>query len=99
MQRIDDRTMEKVELLAKLSLEEDERKHAMEEMEKLLTYMEELEAIDTTTTEALIHVLPKENVFREDRVTNGDGRESFMRNVPKSRDGQLVVPRTIQTQE
>lgn len=99
MQRIDDATMDNVELLSKLSLSWEERSKAMGEMEKLLTYVDKLRELDTENVDELVHVLPKINVFREDVVTNGDGRILLMENAPKSKEEQLVVPKTIQSAE
>ena len=42
---IDDETMENVCLLAKLSLEEEEREAARAEMQKMLTYVEKLDSV------------------------------------------------------
>ncbi|MBE5876342.1 MAG: Asp-tRNA(Asn)/Glu-tRNA(Gln) amidotransferase subunit GatC [Lachnospiraceae bacterium] len=95
MQRIDEETMERVELLAKLSLSEEERACTMAELEKLLAYMDELKELDTEHVDALVHVLGQVNVFREDEVTNTDGSKMLLKNAPKSKAGQLVVPKTI----
>ena len=98
MKRIDEVTMERVELLAKLSLSQEQRETVMEEMEKLLEYMDDLKELDTEHVDALVHVLPQVNVFREDVVCMEDGRELLMQNAPKSKEQQLVVPKTIQTE-
>lgn len=97
MQRIDEQTLAQVELLAKLSLSQEEKCYAMAEMEKLLTYMDELQELDTEEVDAMVHVLPQVNIFREDVVTNTDGRAMLMENAPKSKEEQLVVPKTIQS--
>ena len=48
---IDDETMENVCILAKLSLTEDEKEKAKAEMQKMLTYVEKLDQLDTEGTE------------------------------------------------
>jgi aspartyl-tRNA(Asn)/glutamyl-tRNA(Gln) amidotransferase subunit C len=93
--KIDDATMDNVEILAKLALSPDERKKAMDEMEKILDYVEKLNELDTNQAEPLVHILSETNVFREDVVTNDDGREESLANAPKSKDGQYVVPKTV----
>lgn len=95
VRKIDDATMDNVEILAKLALSPEERKKAMEEMEKILTYVEKLNELDTDQAEPLVHILSEVNVFREDVVTNGDGREESLANAPRSKDGQYVVPKTV----
>ncbi len=93
--RIDDATMDNVELLAKLTLEPKEREKVREEMEQILNYVEKLNELDTEKAAPLVHILQETNVFREDAVTNGDGLADAMSNAPRSKDGQYMVPRTF----
>ena len=44
---IDDETMENVCILAKLSLTEDEKEKAKEDMQKMLDYVDKLDELDT----------------------------------------------------
>lgn len=93
--QIDDTIIERMEFLAKLSLSEEERERAGKEIEKILSYVEKLNELDTDGVEPLVHILPEENVFREDIVTNGDGRDAALSGAPLQRDGQYVVPKTV----
>ena len=93
--KIDDAVMDNVEILAKLSLEKEERKKVMAEMEQILDYVEKLNELDAEACEPLVHILPDTNVFREDVVTNADGKEDALLNAPKKKEGQFVVPKTI----
>ena len=68
---IDDETMENVCILAKLSLTEDEKEKAKEDMQKMLDYVDKLDELDTSSVEPMSHIFEDENVFREDVVTNG----------------------------
>ena len=86
--KIDEATMDNVEILAKLALTPQERQKAMDEMEKILTYVEKLNELDTDQAEPLVHILPDVNVFREDEVTNGDGRKDSLANAPKAKEDQ-----------
>ena len=93
--KIDEATMDNVEILAKLALTPQERQKAMDEMEKILTYVEKLNELDTDQAEPLVHILPDVNVFREDEVTNGDGRKDSLANAPKAKEDQYIVPKTV----
>ena len=92
---IDDETLDNVCILAKLSLNEETREKAREDMQKMLDYVEKLNELDTEGTEPLTHLFGDENVFREDVVTNGDEREEMLANAPKMKEGQYQVPKTI----
>ena len=95
-QIIDDTVMENVEILAKLALTEEERKKAKEKMQEMLDYVDKLNELDTDGIEPLSHTFSMGNVFREDVVTNGDDRDAMLDNVPKCKDGQYQVPKTVQ---
>ena len=53
--KIDDATMDNVEILAKLALSPQERQKTMDEMEKILDYVEKLNELDTDQAEPLVH--------------------------------------------
>lgn len=93
--KIDDVTMENVEILAKLALSPEEREKARTEMEHILAYVEKLNELDTEAVDPSVHILDEKNVFREDVVTNGDGREDALQNAPRSKEGQYMVPKTV----
>ncbi|HIY00430.1 MAG TPA: Asp-tRNA(Asn)/Glu-tRNA(Gln) amidotransferase subunit GatC [Candidatus Blautia faecipullorum] len=92
---IDDETLDNVCILAKLSLNEETREKAREDMQKMLDYVEKLNELDTEGVEPLAHLFGDQNVFREDAVTNGDLREEMLANAPKAKEGQYQVPKTI----
>ena len=75
---IDDETMENVCILAKLSLTEDEKEKAKEDMQKMLDYVDKLDELDTSSVEPMSHIFEDENVFREDVVTNGDNQRQCL---------------------
>ena len=92
---IDDETIENVCILAKLSLGEEAKEKAKEDMQKMLDYVEKLDELDTDGVEPLSHIFGDENVFRDDVVTNGDNKEAMLANAPKEKEGQYQVPKTI----
>ena len=92
---IDDETIENVCILAKLSLRDEAKEKAKEDMQKMLDYVEKLDELDTDGVEPLSHIFGDQNVFREDVVTSGDNKEAMLANAPKAKEGQYQVPKTI----
>ena len=92
---IDDETIENVCILAKLSLGEEAKAKAKQDMQKMLDYVEKLDELDTDGVEPLSHIIGDENVFRDDVVTNGDNKEAMLANAPKEKEGQYQVPKPI----
>ena len=93
---IDDSTIEYVGILAKLELSGEEREAAKKDMGRMLNYIDQLNELDTSGVEPMSHVLPARNVFREDVVTNGDGRADTLSNAPERKEDMFVVPKTFE---
>ena len=93
--KISDETIEYVGILAKLELSSEEKEAAKADMEKMLDYIDTLNELDTSGIEPMSHVFPVNNVFREDVVTNGDGKEQTLKNAPLCKEDSFEVPKTI----
>ncbi len=92
---ISDETMEYVGILAKLELTPEEAEEAKKDMGKMLDYIDRLNELDTTGIEPMSHIFPVHNVFREDVVLNGDGKEATLANAPVMKNDGFKVPKTI----
>ena len=95
MVHVDEKTLEKAELLSKLKIAPTEREHTIREMETLLAYVERLNEVDTEGVLPLSYEAQGSSGLREDRVTNCGGQEAVLRNAPAQKNGQLVVPKTV----
>ena len=93
---IDDAAIEYVGILAKLELSEEEKEAAKKDIGRMLDHIDQLNELDTSGVEPMSHVLPMRNVFREDVVTNGDGREDVLFNAPEQKEDMFVVPKTFE---
>ena len=92
---ISDETIEYVGILAKLELDSEEKEQAKKDMGRMLDYIDKLNELDTDGVEPMSHIFPVNNVFREDEVCNGDGREITLANSPERKEDCFVVPKTI----
>lgn len=92
---ISDETIEYVGILAKLELSDEEKEQAKSDMGRMLDYIDKLGELDTTGVEPMSHVFPVQNVFREDVVENGDGREETLQNAPSRKEDMFAVPNVL----
>lgn len=92
---ITDQTMEELEILAKLKLTDEERGALKRELQNMLDYVDMLNRLDTSNVEPLTHIIPLENVFREDEPEESTPVDMILMNAPQKKDGQFAVPRTI----
>ena len=93
---ITDKTMDEIEILAKLHLTEEEKEKSRQDLQQMLDYVDMLNKLDTSDVEPLTHIFPIKNVFREDVVTNGGDSENMLANAPEEKDGFYMVPKTVE---
>ena len=62
------------------------------QLSQILDTMEGLQQIDTEGVAPLAHVLPIENVLREDEVGECFTQETVLANAPEQADGMFQVP-------
>lgn len=94
--KIDDTIMNRIENLSKISLTDEERVKAMDEMEKLINYVDKISELNTDGVEPLVNVLPISNVLREDEIIiNDDAVDRTIANGPMTKDNMFVVPKTV----
>lgn len=78
--------------LARLAITEEEVEHFTEQLAKIVQFADKLNELDTTNVEPTTHVLPLENVLREDKSVAGLDRNVMMKNVKEQEAGQVKVP-------
>ncbi|SFG52330.1 aspartyl/glutamyl-tRNA(Asn/Gln) amidotransferase subunit C [Lachnospiraceae bacterium C7] len=93
---ISDETIEYVGILAQLEIDDTQKEKAKKDIGEMLDYIDKLNELDTEGLEPMTHIFPIQNVFREDEVTNDDGKEDTLANAPVKKDGGFKVPKTIE---
>lgn len=87
--------VEKVALLSRLRLTDEELSQMTAQLGAILGYVERLSEVDTEGVEPMAHAVERTNVFRDDVETPMLPRESALANAPKT-DGQyFLVPRIL----
>lgn len=92
MSRISEEQVKHVAHLARLAITEKEAKMLTDQLDKIITYAEQLNELNTDNVEPTAHVLEIKNVMREDRAEKGLPREEVLKNAPEHQDGQIKVP-------
>lgn len=87
--------VEKVAALARLSFNENEKKKLVKELDKIVTYIEKLNQLNTDGLEPTTHVIALKNVFREDQVEQWLTQDEALKNAPHSKEGYFSVPKVI----
>lgn len=93
---IDKDTVQKVAHLARLELKPEEVEPMVNEMNKILGWMKQLDQVDTSNVAPLIHMSHEVNVLRNDEVKNMLTRERALINAPKHDGEHFQVPKVIE---
>lgn len=92
---IDSETVDKIAHLARLELADTEKLEMIGDMNKILSFMEKLNEIDTSAIEPLVYLSNEVNVFREDVVKQDVTVEEALQNSPKHDDKYFLVAKVI----
>jgi aspartyl-tRNA(Asn)/glutamyl-tRNA(Gln) amidotransferase subunit C len=84
--------VQKVAMLGRLKLSEEEAEQYTTQLNDILQFVEKLNELDTENVEPTSHVLPMQNVLREDEVRPSLERDKALANAPEQQDGMFRVP-------
>jgi aspartyl-tRNA(Asn)/glutamyl-tRNA(Gln) amidotransferase subunit C len=87
--------VEHVAKLACLELSEAEKEKFTQQLGAILSYVEQLDALDTKNVEPTAHVLPLKNVLRADDLKPSLGRDQVLANAPDPFKGSFRVPKIL----
>lgn len=94
--KIDHEALQKIAHLARLEVKPEEEADLLASMDSVLTWMEQLDEVDTEGVEPLTHMSEEVNNWREDVAQNTLSREKALENAP-SQDGTYIkVPKVIE---
>jgi len=79
---IDEKTVNHVAALARLALSAAEREQLRSQMSAILEHINVIAEADTSQVPATAHILPLENVMRQDRPLACDEAEILVENAP-----------------
>ncbi|HMQ76325.1 MAG TPA: Asp-tRNA(Asn)/Glu-tRNA(Gln) amidotransferase subunit GatC [Flavobacteriales bacterium] len=94
--KLDDATLDRIAELARLDFSDPARRAAiLKDMERVLSFVEQLNQVDTRGVEPLVFMTEEENVLREDVVLPGVSKKDALRNAPVKDSDYFKVPRVV----
>ena len=95
--RVSREEVEHVGELARLQLSQEELEQFSSQLSRIVTYMEEVNAVDTTGVPGTTSMVADggTNVWRDDEVRPSLSREQAVGNAPEAADGLFRVPQVI----
>lgn len=93
---IDATTVRKVARLARIAEPEDKLEKLASELNGIMTWIEQLNEVDTDGVEPMTSAVHMPAPMREDVVTEGGDPSKVLSNAPKTVDGFFVVPKVVE---
>jgi aspartyl-tRNA(Asn)/glutamyl-tRNA(Gln) amidotransferase subunit C len=85
----------RVAALARLRLDDDKLAEFAGQLEDILSYMEELNTLDTREIEPLYSPVELSSPMREDAVHKAHTRDEVLSNAPESDGAFFIVPKIV----
>lgn len=94
--KVDQEALQKIAHLARLEVRPEEETELLSSLNGVLTWMEQLNEVDTTGVEPLTHISTETNVLRDDVAGNHLPREQALANAPQHDDQFFEVPKVLE---
>jgi aspartyl-tRNA(Asn)/glutamyl-tRNA(Gln) amidotransferase subunit C len=88
--------VKKAASLSRIHLRDEELLELTQNLEKILDYVNKLEALDVKNVEPTSHVLALKNVYREDNPETPFSQEQALKFAVEKEKGQFKVPPVIE---
>ena len=92
---VNDELVDKLANLARLTFEPAEKAEIKRDLQKMISFIEKLNKLDTTGVEPLLFMTNEVNVLREDEVKGSITREEGLLNAPVKDEQFFKVPKMI----
>lgn len=92
----DIQTIRKLAHLARLEFNEEKEQEMLQDLNKILNWVDQLRELDTAQVEPLIHMTQEVNVLREDIARNEISHEEGLMNAPKKDSDYFRVPKVLE---
>lgn len=94
--QVDEALVRRIARLARIKVTDEEAKGLRGELSGILTWVEQLGEVDTTSVEPMTRVVAQEMKKRADAVTDGEIAADIVKNAPMTEDNFFVVPKVVE---
>jgi len=93
--KISDKTVDHIAHLARLEFEGDKKAAIKKDMEKIISFIDKLQEIDTENVEPLIFMTNEVNSLREDDPIVSLTQDQVLKNAPKKDSDYFRIPKVL----
>lgn len=93
---VDQATVRRIAHLARIAVREEDVPHLQQELNAILSFVEELGSVDVDGVEPMTSVVPMKMRMRDDAVTDQAGAAAVVANAPQHEDEFFAVPKVVE---
>ena len=93
---VDDKTVRRIASLARIALAEAQVAPMVQELNGILSWVEQLKEIDVEGVPPMTSVVEQHLRMRDDVVTETNAADALMTNAPAAEDHFFVVPKVVE---
>jgi aspartyl-tRNA(Asn)/glutamyl-tRNA(Gln) amidotransferase subunit C len=93
---VDQATVRRIAHLARIAVKEQDVPHLQQELNAILSFVEELNSVDVDGVEPMTSVIPMKMKLRQDAVTDHAGADAVVANAPQHEDMFFTVPKVVE---
>lgn len=86
----------KLAKLSKLDFSNQEQEDIQKDLQNMLHFVNQLQQLDTSGVEPLLHITQHKNILREDEVISNFSRNEALQNANNKDNSFFKVPKVIQ---
>ena len=93
---LDKATVARIASLARVKVAEEEQARIAGELTAILSWIEQLNEVDTKGVEPMTSVVQMNLPMRDDKVDDGNIRDKLLANAPQQARGFFAVPKVVE---
>jgi aspartyl-tRNA(Asn)/glutamyl-tRNA(Gln) amidotransferase subunit C len=93
---VNDQLIDKLASLSRLQFDATEKAAIKTDLQNMIQFIDQLNELDTTGVEPLLHMSDNVNVLRADEVQGSISRDEALKNAPVHDEQFFKVPKVIQ---
>ncbi len=93
---IDKNQVKKVAKLSRISLDDNKLQSLSKDLDSILSFVEELNKLDTKKTEPLTSIVNKTLEPRKDTINDGKIKDQILKNSPDKNEEFFIVPKVVE---
>ena len=92
---VTDQLVDDLALLSRLQFNAQEKEEIKQDLQRMISFVEKLNEVDTSGVQPLLHMSEVMNVYREDRVEGSMSKAAALANAPSADKDFFKVPKVI----